>query len=223
MGRLPAKSVVLVIEQHPLAASYLLQVLAGDPSISVFLPENLPNSGTRRLSPVVVLDSFELTLPLSECLRRLRDRFPQGRFLVLDRTASDEDGGRLLLLGIHGFLAHADVAGHLVPAVSALAAGRMWVPRGVWQAYIQASAVHRKAPAKCAAVTPRENQIMELARRRLSNKEIAEVLKIQQSTVKFHLSNIFSKMRASSRHDLFDKAEIGANWADFVVSLEANP
>lgn len=37
---------------------------------------------------------------------------------------------------------------------------------------------------------------------RLSNKEIAELLHIRVSTVKFHLSNILAKLHVTSRHEL---------------------
>ena len=50
--------------------------------------------------------------------------------------------------------------------------------------------------------TPRENEILELVRMCLSNREIAELLQIRVSTVKFHLSNILSKMPAKNRRDL---------------------
>jgi len=39
-------------------------------------------------------------------------------------------------------------------------------------------------------------------RRRLSNREIADLLQIRVSTVKFHLSNILSKMHANNRREL---------------------
>jgi Bacterial regulatory proteins, luxR family len=42
---------------------------------------------------------------------------------------------------------------------------------------------------------------MELVRRRLYNREIAELLQIRVSTIKFHLSNILSKMHVNSRSD----------------------
>ena len=39
-------------------------------------------------------------------------------------------------------------------------------------------------------------------RRRLSNKEIADVLNISESTVKYHISNLFGKLQVTSRHEL---------------------
>lgn len=57
-------------------------------------------------------------------------------------------------------------------------------------------------------MTPRENEIKELIQRRFSNKEIASILKICESTVKFHLTNIFSKLHAHGRQDLLQRKPI---------------
>ena len=51
-------------------------------------------------------------------------------------------------------------------------------------------------------MTPREIQVLHLVRRRLSNKEIAQLLAICESTVKFHVSNILGKLQVGSRQDL---------------------
>lgn len=57
-------------------------------------------------------------------------------------------------------------------------------------------------------MTAREAQILELARQRLSNKEIAIKLNIEVSTVKFHLSNIFSKLQIASRSELWKDSSL---------------
>jgi DNA-binding CsgD family transcriptional regulator len=68
------------------------------------------------------------------------------------------------------------------------------------------------------AITQRESQILELVKRRLSNKEIGAVLNIQESTVKFHLSNVFSKLRVSRRSELQAKAELSSIWKQLLAS-----
>ena len=55
-------------------------------------------------------------------------------------------------------------------------------------------------------LTLREEQILHLTRERLSNKEIAAILNIEISTVKFHLSHIFSKLEVVCRSDLWQSS-----------------
>jgi DNA-binding CsgD family transcriptional regulator len=44
--------------------------------------------------------------------------------------------------------------------------------------------------------------VLELVRQRLSNKEIARILDVRESTVKYHLSNILAKFRVGNRRAL---------------------
>ena len=52
-------------------------------------------------------------------------------------------------------------------------------------------------------LTDRENQVLQLILTGKSNREIAEVLFISESTVKTHVGNIYSKYNVSSRGELF--------------------
>ena len=53
-----------------------------------------------------------------------------------------------------------------------------------------------------ASLTARETQILQLVIRRLSNQEIADALGIKERTVRFHVFNIFNKLRVQNRGDL---------------------
>jgi DNA-binding CsgD family transcriptional regulator len=67
-------------------------------------------------------------------------------------------------------------------------------------------------------ITQRESQVIELVKRRLSNKEIGAILNIQESTVKFHLSNIFSKLQVNRRSELQDKGQVSEIWRKLIAS-----
>jgi len=55
------------------------------------------------------------------------------------------------------------------------------------------------------SLTERESEIMEFLKKRHSNAEIARHLGIRNSTVKFHVSNLFSKLDVSSRRELLNR------------------
>jgi LuxR family maltose regulon positive regulatory protein len=52
--------------------------------------------------------------------------------------------------------------------------------------------------------TWRERRIIELVKRRLSNKEIAAIMNVSEGTIKFHLSNIFAKLGVRDRHHMIE-------------------
>lgn len=55
------------------------------------------------------------------------------------------------------------------------------------------------ASAQNASLSPRETHMLELLAEGLSDAEIAHALTISQATVRFHLQNLFLKMRARNR------------------------
>ncbi len=62
-------------------------------------------------------------------------------------------------------------------------------------------------------LSKREQEILTLVARGLSNQEIAKELVISQNTVKVHLRNIFAKLEAASRTDAVVKAA-QAGWVE---------
>jgi DNA-binding NarL/FixJ family response regulator len=205
---------ICLIEQNPLGMEFLLNLLSKDPSLYVRRLEDAAgrkNNGAA--GPVIIVDNCGLPLPLSECLRWLRLRCPEAKYLVLDHKLSRDDMLRLLGIRVDGFLPYGKVPQSLLTAVHSVAEGNIWIPREVLRAYVQRGRERfRKAAAEQDGMTPRENQIIELVKRRLSNREIADILRIRESTVKFHLSNIYSKLQGGKRRDLIASSPPPSIW-----------
>jgi len=153
---------------------------------------------------VFVIDRCGLEPPLSEYVKILSCKCPGAKFIVLDNANDKEEIVRLLIMGIHGYVPHEEAQKTLARAVFSVAADDLWVPPEVFQKLLtEVSSVRRGRVGQVQHfMTPREHEILELVRRRLSNREIADLLQIRVSTVKFHLSNILSKLNASSRREL---------------------
>ncbi len=225
MGQTRQKNIleICIIEQNLLAAKYLKQVVGKDRSVREVTLEDLTKGDPVPHIPLVFLvDICGAASPVVPLLRRIAARFPTARCLVLAQGQSDQEAGRLLWYGIHGHLTHEEVDGALLPALHAVAEGGMWFPRAELRSFVEhTSAAFGSRSRVRESMTPREIEILELARRRLSNVEIAEILKIRESTVKFHLSNIFSKLRVSNRRDLVEKEYDRALWGKLLVPAPA--
>jgi len=194
------------VGQNCLAEAYLRQLLYADRHLRAFsVREYARLSPASRKNIVFVIDQCGLEIPLCECLRQLREDCLNAKFLVMDHEKSREEIVRLLFMGAHGYVPHADVSGTLIRAILFVAAGHLWVTPEVLHDFLsEVGSVLRKDAHARQTTTRREDEILELVRRRLSNREIANLLQIRVSTVKFHLSNILSKLHARNRHDLTD-------------------
>lgn len=199
-----------IIAADPLAAAFLMRILWSDRELQRVLSprlitrvDSLPQHGPPSL---FVVDTCSLPLELSELTRLLRVRCPNSKFLVLvaPERADDENMLRLLHAGIEGIAKLSDRLEEELPvAVRAILAGNPWAPRPVLAEYIrQSNLLLNQQLRPHLSLTGRENQILQLMLRRLSNKEIAGALGIAERTVRFHVANIFNKLRVSDRRRL---------------------
>ena len=96
-------------------------------------------------------------------------------------------------------------------AVEAVLHGELWFPRTVLQWLYMAllNAPLSRLEPRAVAVAPeglslREAEVMALMRQGLTNKQIAETLKISVNTVKKHVAHAFEKRGLHKRRQAFD-------------------
>jgi DNA-binding NarL/FixJ family response regulator len=111
---------------------------------------------------------------------------------------------QVLHLGASGILRFNDkLPEQLLPAIHAVATGRVWVLREVVTAYVNwTRSALRRLSISDYRLTTREKEILDLVQRDLSNRLIAQKLAISERTAKFHVSNILRKLNLNSRRDL---------------------
>lgn len=205
-----------VVADHGLGATYLSELLQRDASIQLLTLADVIGPARSQLSGTVfVMDYGGLRLPFSQCLLALRQNFPTGRYLAVDRERSQEDVMRIMQLGVDGYISYRDLPTILTRAVHAVAAGELWVEAEILKGLLKPRNGNSHLNQ---AVTYRETQVLELAKGRLTNKEIGSVLGIQESTVKYHLTNIFSKLGISSREELLENPDPTGCWASLLRS-----
>jgi NarL family two-component system response regulator LiaR len=192
------------VAENCLAEAYLDQLLRRDSAIEVLnLKRDVAYGPSRRKSVIFVIDQFGFEIPLYDCLKQLRCHCPDAKFLLLDHHKTKDEMVRILIMGAHGYVPHADAPTTLLRAILAIASNQLWVPPEVLSEFLrEVNCVLHKNSHSRQTTTPRENEILELMRRRLSNREIADLMEISVSTVKFHVSNILSKLHAKNRRDL---------------------
>jgi NarL family two-component system response regulator LiaR len=164
-----------------------------------------------QLQPDVVL--MDLVMPgmdgaAATCA--IRERWPHIQIIAL--TSFKEKGlvEGVLEAGAIGYLLKNVSADELAEAIRSAYAGRPTLAPEAAQALIWAT---REPLPLGDDLTEREREILGLMVEGLSNPKIAERMVISRSTVKFHVSNILSKLGAASRteavalalqHDLID-------------------
>ncbi|MFG3343158.1 response regulator [Glycomyces sp. NPDC048151] len=160
---------------------------------------------TARLRPDVVLMDVRMpTMDGLEAARRILSAPEERRPRVLMLTTFDLDDYvyEALRMGASGFLLKDAPPGDLIAAVRVVAAGDALLAPSVTRRLIEQSFKAKPAlrrSAKLDALTPREEEVLRLIARGLSNTEIAKALFVSEQTVKTHVGKVFSKLGLRDR------------------------
>jgi len=174
---------------------------------------------TRELKPdVIVMEARMPKLNAGEATRRVKAEHPQAAVLVLTMHDEEEYVVGLVGAGAAGYLLKSAYGEELVQAIRSVRAGE-FVCNPVLVQKLMKRAAHRQSVTVNSVehLTGREVEVLRLAARGMSNRDIAAQLGIGPRTVKHHLMSIFSKMSVGSRTEAVLKA-LKHGW----VSLEGD-
>jgi DNA-binding NarL/FixJ family response regulator len=123
-------------------------------------------------------------------LRRLRREAPKLAIVVISTPATGTGVRRALDAGADALVFDPDLKLTLATTVRAVAIGQSVVPRKF------------RASIERPILSHREHQVLVLVRDGLTNAEIAERLFLAESTIKSHISSIFTKFGVRSRKEV---------------------
>jgi len=151
---------------------------------------------------IVIMDIVMPKLNGIEASKQIKEMNPAVAVLIL--TAYDDDRYILGLLeaGAAGYLLKSARGRTVVEAVRTISRGESVLHPTVIAKLLKHALRTEVSPEESRygdLLSAREMEIMKLAARGMSNKDIAEELCLTVRTVKAHLSNIFSKLGVASR------------------------
>ncbi|HID65105.1 MAG TPA: response regulator transcription factor [Anaerolineae bacterium] len=158
---------------------------------------------TTELQPDVVL--MDIAMPKLngiEATRQIKAINPATAVLVLTAYDDDQYIFALLEAGAAGYLLKNVRARDLVEAIRAVNAGESVLHPVIARKVINRFARRPGEPSEESArdrLTEREMEVLRLAAKGMSNKQIAQELVLSVRTVHGHLQNIFDKMHVGSR------------------------
>lgn len=186
---------IMIVDDHPLIRVGMATVVNQQPDMLVAgEAEGGPRvlELFRQLRPDVVLMDLRLRGDDGARLTALlRGEFADARVLVISNYDGDEDIHQALAAGAMGYLFKSVVEDELIDAIRELYAGRQYLPRSV--------AARLDENRSAVPLTRREDEILDLLGKGLSNRELGQVLGVSEDTIKTHLKSLFRKLGVADR------------------------
>ena len=161
---------------------------------------------------ILLLDSNGLSVANATLLTTIRATKPSVRIVLVDMDADEHTFLRAVRAGVVGYVLKDASALEIASTISAVVAGEAVCPRGLsmtlFRSVAQQWAVPPGVPSGAElGLSRREQQMVELLRERLTNKEIAGRLNLSEQTVKNHVHHILRKLGAQNRTAIVERCQ----------------
>ena len=144
-----------------------------------------------------------------EVCREIRSAHPEVQCLILTSYADDEAVFNAVMAGAAGYLLKDASHDELMSTLRRVQAGQAQIAPSVTRKLVREFASMRQAkpepavapqvPVRPPGLSPREYEVLSLLVRGWSNRQIANELFIDETTVKTHLHRIFEKLHVRDR------------------------
>lgn len=186
---------VLLADDHLMVRVGLSSLIKSEPDLKV-----VAEAGNGREAidlfllhrPDVAL--LDLRMPIVggiEATAAIHEKFPDAAVIILTTYDGDENIYRALQAGARGYLLKDVLRDELIRTIRAVHSGSYTVPPAV------AGRLAQRVSG--TDLTRREVEVLEGVARGLSNKELASALGVSESTIKYHINLILSKLNAADR------------------------
>ena len=199
---------IVIVDDQPLLRTGFRMILASEPELDV-----VGEAGTGveaiavvelRRPDVVLMDIRMPVMDGVEATRRITAGPTDARVLILTTFDLDDYVVEALRAGASGFLLKDVPPEDLVAAIRVVAAGEALLAPSVTRRLLDRFAAllplaDAARPAAMADLTEREEEVLILVARGMSNQEIADHLVVGEATVKTHVSRVLMKLDLRDR------------------------
>ena len=195
---------VVVIDDHPLFRKGVADLIAMATSLQLVGEAADGESGIHVVEithpDLILLDLNMKGLDGLATLKRLRERDPEVRVVMLTVSDNEEDVVRALRAGADGYLLKDMEPEEILGGLERVTQGRLVLSDRLVDLIARALRQEPRPPRPSeAGLTPREEEILGLLERGCSNKLIARELDLTVGTVKVHVKHILKKLRLKTR------------------------
>ncbi len=200
---------LLLVDDHEVVRTGLRMLLESQSDIKILAEASTGAEAIQMASEfkpdVVVMDITLPDITGIEATRRLKERHPEIAVVALTIHEDEQYFFEMLQAGASGYVPKRAAPEDLITAIRAAFAGEIYIYPSLAKALVSDYLGRSRTDpgeASLEALTPREEEVLELLADGLSNDEIAERLVISRHTVARHRENLMGKLNLHSRSEL---------------------
>ena len=207
-GRAADEIRVMICDDHALFRRGLIMVLEAEDDIAVVAEaedgEDAVEKAVEFVPDVVLMDVRMPGVDGIEATRRIAEKVPTAKILMLTVSDEEEDLYEAIKAGATGYLLKEVSIEEVAPAARAVVAGQSLISPSMASKLLgEFSNLAKRAEERSSVPTPRltdrELEVLRLVAQGKSNREIAGDLYISENTVKNHVRNILEKLHLHTR------------------------
>lgn len=195
---------IVVVDDHPMFRSGLIQAVTVDGDISAVGEGGSAAEAVElvaALRPDVLLLDAQMADDGLERIPDIVHAHPETRIVVVTASEDENDIARAVEAGVSGYVLKGTTGSDMRSIVRLVNTGENVIPKDMFGRLL--GMLRDKSVAEgqegVAKLSKQETQVLQFLALGLSNREIGERLDITERTVKFHLSNTFSKLHVRNR------------------------
>jgi DNA-binding NarL/FixJ family response regulator len=194
---------VFLLDDHELVRRGVRTLLESEPGIEVVGESGTAGEGAARITAlrprVAIVDGRLPDGSGIEVCRQVRSADPGIEVLVLTSYDDDDALFAAIMAGASGYVLKQISGGDLVTAVRRVAAGQSMLDPAVTDRVLHRLRHGTERDPLTQHLTPKEEQVLGLVAKGMTNRQIAENLGVAEKTVKNYVSTLLAKLGVESR------------------------
>jgi DNA-binding NarL/FixJ family response regulator len=194
---------IAIVDDHPILRHGLTGILRADPRFRVVAEGSNAEEALQIASahrPDILLLDLNIPGCGSEALKQIGIEFPSVRCIILTVCDSAEVAISALNAGAQGYILKGVGAAELKSAIWTVHNNETFVsPEFATKLLLAAQQTKQVVAAGDSQLSYRESQILREVETGLTNRKVAEKLRISEKTVKYYMSSIMQKYGVTNR------------------------
>jgi NarL family two-component system response regulator LiaR len=194
---------ILVVDDHAVVRTGISAWIASEPDL--FLSGEAADgeeavAKALELQPDVIL--MDLILPKKDGIDAIKDIIqgnPEARILVITSFSEKDNAIQAIKAGAMGFMMKDTSPESMLQAIREVHKGNPWLSAEITRMLIHEDIRAKETISPVEKLTDREMDVLRLIAQGLPDKDIANQLTVSKATVRYHVTNILTKLHLENR------------------------